>query len=135
MEPQAQLIYQQISLDRAQDAFGKVKFDNTKTGYARVGSLLTKQLNLSSDQPATLWARANICQQIGPDGRTTFSALQGNNAVSLDTSLGRTLAQVGVGVTGKITESISAFAGTDYNQIIGSSDKHSISGRVRLEVT
>ncbi|SDN55974.1 autotransporter family porin [Pseudomonas antarctica] len=135
VEPQAQLIYQQISLDRDQDTFGKVKFDDTKTGYARVGSRLTKQLNLNSDQPATVWARANVWQQIGPDSRTTFTNLQGSNAVSLDTRLGGTWAQIGVGVTGKVTESISAFVGTDYNQTMGSGDGHSISGRVGLEVT
>ena len=135
VEPQAQLIYQQISLDRDQDTFGKVKFDDTKIGYARIGSRLTKQLNLNSDQPATVWARANVWQQIGPDSRTTFTNLQGSNAVSLDTRLGGTWAQIGVGVTGKVTESISAFVGTDYNQTMGSGDGHSISGRVGFEVT
>lgn len=134
VEPQAQLIYQQISLDRDQDTFGKFKFDDTKTGYARVGSRLTKQFNINSDQPATVWARANVWQQIGPDSRTTVTDVQGTNAVSLATSLGGTWAQVGVGVTGKITESVSAFAGTDYNQTMGSGDGHSISGRVGLEV-
>lgn len=134
VEPQAQLIYQQISLDRAQDTFGKFKFDDTKIGYARLGSRLTKKLDVISDQPATLWARANIWQQIGPDSRTTISSLQGGNPVSLDTRLGGTWAQVGVGVTGKITESISAFTGADYNQAINSGNGHSISGRIGLEV-
>lgn len=135
IEPQAQLIYQQTSLDRARDAFGQVKFDDTKVGYARVGTRLTKQLNLQQNQPATLWARANVWQQIGPDSRTTFSTLQGNHPVSLETRLGGTWLQVGVGVTGKVTENINAFAGTDYNKTMGSGDGHGVSGRVGLEIT
>ncbi|MFY3152431.1 autotransporter outer membrane beta-barrel domain-containing protein [Achromobacter xylosoxidans] len=132
LEPQGQLIYQYVSIDSAKDDFGRVKFDDIKATYARLGARLKKQMNTEGGAPATGWLRVNVWQQMGADSRTSFSGLQGGNAVTLASDLGGTWAQVGVGVSGQLSKRVSVFAAADYNQSLNHSDGQGVSGRLGL---
>src|SRR5690606_20190872 len=108
-----QLIHQRVSIDRAKDDFGRVDFDRAYGTYGRVGGRLSRQLATKQGEQATEWARAYVWQQLGADAKTTFSTLQGENRVSLDTSLGGTWGQAGVGVSGQLSKRVSVFASAD----------------------
>lgn len=134
LEPQAQMIYQYVSIDRAKDGYGRVKFDDTHSGYARVGARLAHQAGNREGEEATLWLRANLWQQFGPNNRATFSNLAGENPVEMETRPGSTWAQMGLGVSGRLSERVSAFIAGDYSRSLGGYAGYGASGRVGIRV-
>ena len=130
LTPQAQLIYQRISLKDGADAYGRIGYDASNMGYARIGAKLSKTASFgeaAGAQRITFWARANIWHGFGGDAATTFTNLAGGNAVTLKTNLGDTWANLGVGVTTQISRNVSAFALGDYNVSVGRGKSHSMS--------
>ena len=134
LEPQAQMINQYVSIDRAKDGYGRVKFDDTHSGYARVGARLAHQAGNREGEEATLWLRANLWQQFGPNNRATFSNLAGENPVEMETRPGSTWAQMGLGVSGRLSERVSAFIAGDYSRSVGGYAGYGASGRVGIRV-
>lgn len=134
IEPQAQFIYQRVSLDGGADSFGWTKYDDTNALYGRVGARLTKDWSLGG-HVVTTWARANLWHSFGADAKTTFTNLAGNFPVTLKTGLGGTWAQLGLGVSGRVTDNVNLFAAADYNFAVGEGEGHSLGGRVGLRVT
>ncbi len=134
IEPQAQLIYQRISIDGAADRFGRISYDDTDTLYGRLGGRLTKSWTLDSGRPITTWARANVWHSFGDDAKTSFASLQGLNPVTLGTSLGGTWGQVGLGVASQVTSNVSLFATADYNFALDQGKGTSLGGRAGIKV-
>jgi outer membrane autotransporter protein len=134
IEPQAQFIYQHVSLDGGADSFGWTKYDDTDALYGRVGARLTKDWSIGG-RVVTTWARANLWHAFGADAKTTFTNLQGNFPVTLKTGLGGSWAQLGIGASGKLTENVNLFAAADYSVPVGDGEGHSLGGRVGLRVT
>jgi outer membrane autotransporter protein len=134
IEPQAQVIYQRVSIDDGADNFGRVNYDDTNAVYGRLGARLTKGWTMDDGRSLTVWGRANLWHTFGADAKTTFTNLAGNYPVTLNTDLGGTWAQFGLGVSGQVTKSTSVFASGDYNLALGEANGHSISGRLGLKV-
>lgn len=134
IEPQAQFIYQHVSLDGGADSFGWTKYDDTDALYGRVGARLTKDWSLGG-RAVTTWARANLWHSFGADAKTTFTNLAGNFPVTLKTGLGGTWAQLGLGVSGRVADNVSLFAAADYNFAVGEGKGHSLGGRAGIRVT
>lgn len=134
IEPQAQVIYQRVSIDGGSDSFGRVKYDDTDAFYGRLGARLTKGWTFEDGRSLTVWGRANLWHTFGADAKTTFSGLSGANPVTLNTDLGGTWAQFGLGVSGQVTRDTSVFASGDYNLALGNANGHSLSGRVGLRI-
>lgn len=65
---------------------------------------------------------------------TTFSSLAGLNAVSLPADVGGTWGQLQAGLSGRITDSISAFASGNVRFALGSARGHGYGGRVGMRV-
>lgn len=134
IEPQAQLIYQRISIDDGADRFGQVRYDDTNAVYGRVGARLTKNWSMDDGRTITLWGRANLWHTFGADAKTTFTSLAGTNPVTLNTDLGGSWAQFGLGASGQLTKSTSVFASADYNLGLGEAKGHGIAGRLGIKV-
>ncbi|WP_186418793.1 autotransporter outer membrane beta-barrel domain-containing protein [Bosea sp. CS1GBMeth4] len=134
LEPQAQLIYQRVSIDDGADSYGLVRYDDTNAVYGRLGARLTKAWTREDGRLVTVWGRANLWHAFGADAKTTFTSLSGTNPVALNTELGGTWAQFGLGVSGQISRTTSVFASGDYNLALGNANGHSIAGRLGLKV-
>lgn len=134
IEPQAQLIYQRISIDDGADRFGQVRYDDTNAVYGRVGARLTKNGSMDDGRTITLWGRANLWHTFGADAKTTFTSLAGTNPLTLNTDLGGSWAQFGLGASGQLTKSTSVFASADYNLGLGEAKGHGIAGRLGIKV-
>ncbi|WP_213958968.1 MULTISPECIES: autotransporter outer membrane beta-barrel domain-containing protein [unclassified Variovorax] len=131
VEPQAQLVYQWTRLDDSGDLRGGVAFDDTHRGYARLGARLTRSIGEGAGASGyTAWARFNVWHAFAPDATTTFTNLQGLNAVALTAPLGATWAQVGIGMSGRVARNLTAFGSIDYNRSLDSSGGNGWSGRV-----
>jgi len=133
IEPQAQLIYQYNRIDNDSDYAGRVKYDDVSNWIGRLGLRATKNWTSESGKKGTVWARINVWQQMGNDAKTTFTNINGLYPTGLSTSLGGTWGQIGVGVSGQLTEKLSGFITGDYNQGLGNNRGHSFSGRVGLK--
>ena len=134
LEPQAQVIYQHLSINAGADSFGLVHFGDTDNVYGRIGGRLSKGWMTEGGIPLKVWGLANIWHQFGSDATTTFSTLAGLNPVSLNTTLGGTWAQFGLGVSGQITHNVSVFGTGEYNVVVANGDGHSWGGRAGIKV-
>ncbi|MCL2657798.1 MAG: autotransporter outer membrane beta-barrel domain-containing protein [Betaproteobacteria bacterium] len=132
LEPQAQLIYQRISLDGDSDMYGYVDFGNTATWYGRLGARLAKDWMNEEGKKATIWARANLWHSFGSNPDTAFSALNGMGNVSLTTDLGSTWGQLGLGIAGQVTKRLTIFATGDYSIPMDGGDGYALQGRIGL---
>jgi len=129
IEPQAQLIYQHISLDDSADRAGLVVYGDADVFYGRVGGRLTKDWTLSNGHRLTTWVRTNLWHTFGDDGRISFPTVAGGNG-ALKTRLGGTWGQVGLGASGQISQNMRLFATADYNMSLDAGRGHSLSGRI-----
>ncbi|MDO9435487.1 autotransporter outer membrane beta-barrel domain-containing protein [Hydrogenophaga sp.] len=134
IEPQAQLVFQRISLDGDQDQFAQVDFNRNKSWYARLGARLTKNAVSSAGLQHLSWARVNVWHNLGSKARTTFSDLSGQNAVSLNTALGGVWGQLQVGHSLRFSASASAFVSLDYSFALDGAKGHALGGRVGFKL-
>ncbi|QHE83682.1 autotransporter family protein [Hydrogenophaga sp. BPS33] len=134
MEPQAQLVYQHIDLDRAQDGFARVDFRRNGAWLARMGARLSKQSASGSGTPQFSWLRLNVWHQLGSDARTTFSNLAGQNAVGLNTALGGVWGQLQLGHSVGLSPAASAFATLDYSFSLDGSKARAVGAKVGFKL-
>jgi autotransporter family porin len=131
VEPQAQLIWQRLSLDDSSDQAGRVLYGDTDTYLARIGARLSKEWTQGDGRKTTTWARANLWHAFGDDAKTSFPTLAGGPG-TVATPLGGTWAQVGVGVTGQVSPKLQLFASGDYSRTLDAGRGHSLAARAGL---
>lgn len=136
VEPQAQLIYQHVSLDDTSDQFGQISFASNDIVYGRIGAKVSRDWKAEDGRRYSAWARVNIWHTMGDKAKTSFSNLEGNNRVTLGSDLEGTRGQVGFGFSGQLTEQVSLFASGDYSRNLGHNGikYDSISGRVGFKM-
>jgi len=133
IEPQAQIIYQHDHLDNGSDYAGRVKYGEVDSWVGRLGLRATKNWQSENGRKGTVWARVNVWHQMGDDAKTTFTNTNGQYPVALKTSLGDTWGQIGLGVSGQLTDKLSAFAAGDVSLGLGNNNGHSFAGRIGLK--
>ena len=141
-EPQAQLIYQYVTLDNGSDRYGWVEYGDTSTLYGRIGARLTKDwvrdqekkdlANCADERKRSVWARVNLWHSFGSDADTTFTALNGMGATTLTTSMGDTWGQLGLGISGQLSQRLTAYLTGDYNMALTDGNGEAFSGEVGL---
>jgi outer membrane autotransporter protein len=134
IEPQSQIIYQNLSFDGGQDRIGRVHYSNVDEIHGRLGARLTRDWGLTGDGILTTWVRANLWHTFGADAKATFANLEGANPVSLTTDLGGTWAQLGLGASARIAPNVSLFASADYDVRLDSRQGQGVGGRLGLTV-
>ncbi len=134
IEPQAQLVYQHISLDDDADHFGQFNYSDTDTLYGRLGARLARDWATENGRRFTAFASADIWSSFGASGDTTIASLSGANPVTFHTDLGGNWGHVGIGLSGEVAQNVTVFASGDYNFGVGSGDFDSWGGRVGLKV-
>lgn len=119
LEPQAQLIYQTLSMDDVRDQAASIRFDDTDALSARLGVRAAKNWTLSSANSSaprhlSTWVRANVWGEFLAKPETAFSTASGYKSFRTD-QRGSWLA-FDAGLTGQFsrTGSIYASAGYDY---------------------
>ena len=135
VEPQAQLVYQHVSLDDGSDAFARIDYDATDALYGRLGARLARDWLTESGKRMTAWGKADVWSVFGASATTTFSGPAGGNPVSFDTDIGGTWGSVGLGLQGEVKKNVTMFASGDYNfGLGGDGDFDSWSGRIGMKV-
>jgi len=133
IEPQAQLIYQTVTLGNTHDQYGSVRYANSDAWHGRLGARLVKNWEGADGQEYAFWGRANVWHDFGAHAQTTFSSVNGRNAVDLRTGLGSTRAQLGLGFNAQVREELSTFIAVDYEQSLSDRRSRSVSGHIGLQ--
>ncbi|BFG76332.1 hypothetical protein PTKU46_43650 [Paraburkholderia terrae] len=122
IEPQAQLIWQHLSIDDLNDGVSNVTFSRGNTFVARLGARVTGTLDRFGThwQP---WLRVNVLRTFGSDDTTTFG-----DATALGTQVGQTAAQIGAGVVARIGRAGSMFATVSWLTNLGGTHQRTVTG-------
>lgn len=133
LEPQAQLVYQRVSLDATRDRYGNIRFGSTDGLYGRLGARLARNWEGSDGREYGVWARVNVWHDFGARAKTTFSTPDGHHPVTLRTGLGGTWGQLGVGFSVQLQDNLNAFIAADYEQSLERSKTQGVSGRIGIQ--
>lgn len=138
LEPQAQIVYQNVSFDSARDSYGLYRFDDGDSLRGRLGVRLAKTWNMADqgcDQRLlTVWLRANVWHEFMGKTTTTVSALNGSNPLPFNSYLAGTWGEVDAGVTAQMTDKINLFATGAFNRSLDNKGREGWDGRLGMTV-
>ena len=117
LEPQAQIVWQRVSLDDANDGLGAVALGTTSGASGRIG--LRGKWTIVSDtgQVWQPYLRANLWRDWGAQATTIFS---GADLVPLLEQATRL--QLGGGLSVRMNANVSLYANADYQFAVGDTD-------------
>lgn len=127
LEPQAQLVWQHLSLDGTQDSFSSVSFDLDDNVSGRLG------LRLQGDTVMTGMAlqpylKANLWHDFGGTDHVDF------DGTDISTEGKSTSFEFGGGLVAKVTDKVSIFATGDYTTNLGGDKRRILEGNLGLSV-
>ncbi|RUZ74353.1 autotransporter outer membrane beta-barrel domain-containing protein [Mesorhizobium sp. M7A.F.Ca.US.006.01.1.1] len=127
LEPQAQLVWQQLSLDDASDRFASVSFDTDGSVTGRLGARLQGEttINGMALQP---YLKANIWHDFGGTSHVNF------DTTDISTEGRSTSFEFGGGVIAKVTDKVSIFATGDYTTNLGGDKRRILEGNLGFSV-
>ncbi|MCL2591208.1 MAG: autotransporter outer membrane beta-barrel domain-containing protein [Betaproteobacteria bacterium] len=114
IEPQLQLIYQNINLDSANDSAAQVTFSDVDSLVGRVGARIGRSWKLDNGQQRTVWVRPSIFHEFRGDPVTNFSSADG--PVPFRADLGGTWSEINVGMSGQVSRSTTLFVNASYDR-------------------
>ncbi len=128
-EPQAQAIWQHASLDDAHDGLSTITYEDTSVFVGRVGARLlgTMQTTATSWHP---YLKANLWWASGGNDKVTF----GTDTIFTERNSGVT-GEVGVGISGHITPSMSAYGDLGYRAALEGEAHETIQGNIGVRIT
>lgn len=134
IEPQAQLVYQGISVDASSDAAAQVRFGNANSLAGRAGARLARTWALDDGaQPRllTAWLRGNVWREFSANPRTDISSQDG--FVPFHSNLRGTWYEVTAGVSAQVSRLTSIYANLGYQKAFGSGVQ-AVNGTVGVRV-
>ncbi|AIS17536.1 hypothetical protein LT40_09055 [Pseudomonas rhizosphaerae] len=129
LEPQAQVIGQKNSLDTARDPVSEIAFDSEPYWRARLGVRLKGEYRVGS-LPLEPSVRANVWHTLQGEDAVTF-----DDRDTLHTRHRATQAQLGLGLTARLSDDVSVYLDTDYARSLDSQPQESLQGSLGLRIS
>ncbi|HEY4250010.1 MAG TPA: autotransporter outer membrane beta-barrel domain-containing protein [Roseomonas sp.] len=131
VEPQAQIIYQSVSVDRSRDAFSSVDWDEGGAWTGRIGARLQYT---GRDTQGTLWqpyAKLNLWHAFSGTDRASFGS-----GAPIENRFGDTALEAGAGITARVNANTSFYAHADYRWSVdgGRSRQSATQGSVGIRI-
>ncbi len=117
LEPQAQIVWQHVSFDDANDGLGEVALGTTSGASGRIGLRGKWTIADGSGQVWQPYVRANLWRDWGAQATTVFS---GADLVPLLEQATRL--QLGGGLSVRMNANVSLYANADYQFAVGDTD-------------
>ena len=127
LEPQAQLIWQHVSLDDARDSFSGVSFDLDDSVNGRVGMRLQGDTTLNGI-PLQPYLKANLWHAFGGTDHVDFEG------TDISTEGKSTAFEFGGGVIARVTDKVSVFATGDYTTNLGGDKRRVLEANLGVSV-
>jgi outer membrane autotransporter protein len=114
IEPQAQLVYQNIHIDDANDIAARVRFADVDSVLARIGARFgrTWMVDDSTQRTISAWIRPNLWNEFRGDPITSFSSEAG--FIPFHADLGGLWGEINAGVSGQATSNATLYANASY---------------------
>lgn len=127
LEPQAQLVWQHVSLDDARDSFSGVSFNLDDSLNGRLGLRLQGETTLNGIalQP---YLKANLWHDFGGTDHVNFGG------TDISTEGRSTSLEFGGGVVARVTDKVSLFATGDYTTNLGGDKRRILEGNLGFSV-
>jgi outer membrane autotransporter protein len=122
IEPQAQLIYQNLQTDDLTDSVSRVSFNSSNEVIGRLGARLTDQFAAYGTQWQP-YMRADVLRYFGGTDTATFA-----NTTPIDSSVGSTQGHVGVGLSARVTPKVALYATAGYWFNLGGPHRETVEG-------
>lgn len=122
LEPQAQLVWQWLSLDHFDDGVSNVTWNNGSSFLGRIGA----RLQWAFDAHGVNWKpylRVNVLRTFGAEDKTTFGG-----TTTLGAAIGQTAGQVGAGLVAQVTKRGSVFTTFSYTGNLGGEHQRTVTG-------
>ncbi|HEY4254260.1 MAG TPA: autotransporter outer membrane beta-barrel domain-containing protein [Roseomonas sp.] len=131
VEPQAQIIYQSISVDRSRDTFSSVDWDEGSAWTGRLGARLQYT---GRDTRGTLWqpyAKLNLWHAFSGTDRASFGS-----GAPIENRFGDTAVEAGAGVTARVNTNTSFYANAGYRWSVdgGRSRQSAVQGTIGIRI-
>jgi outer membrane autotransporter protein len=122
IEPQAQLIYQDMHISDLNDGVSTVAFHSQSGLIGRLGARLFGEFSAAGMawQP---YVRVNVLRYFGGTDEVTFAG-----TTALPTNIGQTEAQVGTGISARINNTVSVYATAGYLFNLGGAHERTFGG-------
>ena len=117
LEPQAQIVWQRVSFDDANDGLGEVALGTTSGASGRIGLRGRWTIVGDSGQVWQPYVRANLWRDWGAQATTVFSGVDLVPLLEQATRL-----QLGGGVSVRMSTNVSFYANADYQFAVGNTD-------------
>jgi outer membrane autotransporter protein len=113
IEPQAQLVYQNININSASDIAAQIRFDDVDSLLGRIGARFGRTWNIDdSFRTMTVWIRPNLWNEFRGNPTTSFSSQTG--FIPFFADLGRLWGEVNLGVSGQVDLNTTLYANASY---------------------
>ncbi|MGH8385972.1 MAG: autotransporter outer membrane beta-barrel domain-containing protein [Pseudomonas sp.] len=126
IEPQAQIIHQQVELDSQDDGISRVTFDSDPSWTGRMGARLKGTYDLSG-LPLEPYLRANLWHTFSGTDTVTFAA-----TTDIDTEQKSSWADLGVGAILTLAPNVSVYANVDYSSNLDSNQQRATTGNLGI---
>lgn len=113
IEPQAQLVYQNVHVNDASDVAAQIRFADVTSLAARIGARFGRTWAIDdSARTITAWIRPNLWNEFLGNPTTLFSSETG--FVPFHADLGGLWGEINAGVSGQVTATTTVFANASY---------------------
>ena len=127
IEPQAQLVYQNINMDSFNDGAAEVRFDDLDSLAGRIGARLARSWaveEVAGGEPArlaTAWGRVNVWHEF-LDGSATTEFSSANGFIPFSADLQQDWIEAGIGGSLQVTRSITVYGNVNYETTFDGDD-------------
>ena len=113
IEPQAQLVFQNINIDNASDIAAQVRFTEVNSLAGRFGARFGRTWLMDDhSRSVTAWVRPNLWNEFRGNPTTLFSSEAG--FVPFHANLGGLWGELNAGVSGQVTSTTTLYANAPY---------------------
>ncbi|CAI8868740.1 autotransporter outer membrane beta-barrel domain-containing protein [Pseudomonas sp. IT-P218] len=129
LEPQAQVIHQQVKLKSQDDGISRVSFDSDPAWTGRLGARLKGRYEVAG-LPLEPYLRANLWHTMSGTDTVTFG-----DSTEIKTEQRTSSADLGIGAILTLAPAVSLYANADYSSNIDSNPLRGMSGNVGVRVS
>lgn len=129
VEPQVQVINQQIDMDSQNDGISKVSYDSQDYWTGRLGARL-KGRYLVQNTPVEPYLRANAWHTFGGSDTVTYDDVDRIKSDHKSSS-----ADLGVGVVARLSSTVSVYLAADYNTNLDTNTLEGVSGNAGVRLS
>lgn len=117
VEPQVQVVYQQLRMDDTRDNLAMVDHRTTRSLNGRAGSRILRNWISPAGQARSTWLRLHAWHDFGRQSASQVSSIgaAGADAMPVRADLGGTRGQLQLALAGELDRNFSAFFSSDYD--------------------